>query len=119
MAEPTIAQVFGAGATRLANGAAAPSAGLFIPDSVLMNAGLTTPSTATAEGHLVAVLIQAKGYLSQANFDANVDQSIYVADGFTSFQNRGPNNDNYRIDQPFVISLARLDNVSTVDPNNY
>lgn len=117
--EPTISQVFGTGATRLANGAAAPSAGLFIPDSALVAAGLTSPSTATAEGHLVAVLIQVKGYLSQANFDANVDQSIYVADGFTSFQTRGTNNDNYRIDQPFVVNLARLDDGTTINPNNY
>jgi hypothetical protein len=119
MAEPTITQIFGTGATRLANGAAAPSAGLFIPDSVLVATGLTTPNTATAEGHLVSILIKAKEYLSQTNFDSNVDQSIYIANGFTSFQTRGTNNDNYRIDQPFVINLARLDDGTVIDPNNY
>lgn len=119
MAEPTISQIFGTGAQRLANGAAAPSEGLFIPDSALIAAGLTTPTTATAEGHLVSILINAKQYLSQSNFDSNVDQSILITDGFTSFQQRGADNDNYRIDQPFVISLARSDDGATVDPNNY
>lgn len=119
MAEPTITQIFGTGATRLANGAAAPSAGLFIPDSVLVAAGLTSPTTATAEGHLVSILIQAKGYLTQTNFDANIDQSVLINDGFTSFQTRGTDNDNYRIDQPFVVSLARLDDGTVIDPNNY
>lgn len=117
--EPTLEQIFGSGATRLANGAAAPSAGLFIPDSALTAAGLTSPTTATAEGHLVALMIQAKTYLNQTNFDANTDQSILINNGFTSFQTRGSNNDKYRIDQPFVVNLARLDDGTAIDPNNY
>ncbi|QYX30061.1 hypothetical protein [Sphaerospermopsis torques-reginae] len=117
--EPTISQVFGTGATRLANAAAAPSAGLFIPDSVFVATGLTAPATATAEGHLVSLLIQAKNYLTQTKFDANIDQSIFIADGFTSFQQRGTDNDNYRIDQPFVVNLARIDDGTTINPNNY
>lgn len=119
MAEPTITQIFGTGATRLANGAAAPSAGLFVPDSVLIAAGLSTPATATAEGHLVALLVRVASYLTQTNFDSDTDQSIYVGTGFTSFQTRGANNDNYRVDQPFVFNLARLDDGQAVNPNNY
>lgn len=119
MPQPTVEQIFGPGATRLANGAAAPSAGLFIPDSALVAAGLGSPSTATAEGHLVALCINAKTYLTQAAFDSNIDQSIYVSDGFSNFTTRGTNNDPYRIDQPFVFNLAKIDSGATIDPDNY
>ncbi len=118
MAEPTLAQVFGTGAVRLASAAAAPSDGLFIPDTALQAAGLATPSTASAEGHLVGVILNAKGYLTQANFDANTDQSLLVTDGFSSFTTRGTNNDSYRLDQ-LTISLAKLDTSSAIDPDNY
>ncbi|OYD93133.1 hypothetical protein CDG76_20790 [Nostoc sp. 'Peltigera membranacea cyanobiont' 210A] len=118
MAEPTLVQVFGTGTVRLANAAAAPSAGLFIPDSALQGAGLATPSTATAEGHLVAIAVNAKNYLTQTNFDANIDQSLIVADGFSSFTTRGTDSTAYRQDQ-LTLSLAKIDTGSTIDPDNY
>ncbi|MDZ8095941.1 MAG: hypothetical protein RMZ42_28980 [Nostoc sp. DedQUE05] len=118
MAEPTLVQIFGAGTTRLASGATTPSAGLFIPDSALQTAGLSTPSTATAEGHLVAIAVNAKSYLTQPNFDANIDQSLIVTDGFSSFTTRGTNNTPYRQDQ-LTLSLAKIDTNSTIDPDNY
>lgn len=118
MAEPTIVQIFGTGATRLANGATTSSAGLFIPDSALTAAGLATPSTATAEGHLVAIAINAKSYLTQANFDGNIDQSIIIADGFSSFTTRGTDNTAYRQDQ-LTLSLAKIDTGASIDPDNY
>lgn len=116
MSEPTLVQIFGTGTTRLASGAAAPSSGLFIPDSALISAGLTTPTTATAEGHLVAVVINAESYLTQANFDANVDQSLIITDDFSSFTNRGSTR--YRQDQK-TISLVRIDSGSTLNPGDY
>jgi hypothetical protein len=118
MAEPTLVQILGTGTTRLASGATAASAGLFIPDSALIAAGLATPTTATAEGHLVALLLAAKSYLNQANFDVNTDQSILIADGFSSFTTRGTNNTPYRQDQ-ITLSLAKIDNGATIDPDNY
>jgi phosphate-selective porin len=118
MAEPTIAQIFGTGATRLASGATAPSAGLFIPDTALQAAGLATPTTATAEGHLAAVVIKAESHLTQANFDANIDQSIYISKGYSSFVTRGTNNDDYRVNQ-LTINLATIDTNNTIDPDNY
>ncbi|MEH2307004.1 hypothetical protein [Nostoc sp.] len=118
MADPTFVQVFGTGATRLANGATTSSAGLFIPDSALTAAGLATPSTATAEGHLVAIAINAKSYLSQTNFDANIDQSLVISEGFSSFTNRGTDNTRYRTDQ-LTLSLAKVDTAATIDPDNY
>ncbi|MFN6486613.1 MULTISPECIES: hypothetical protein [unclassified Nostoc] len=116
MAEPTIVQIFGTGATRLASGATAPSAGLFIPDTALQAAGLATPTTASAEGHFTAILLNGKTYLTQANFDANTDQSLLLADGYSSFTTRGTTN--YRVDQ-VTVSLAKIDTGATLDPDNY
>ncbi|BAY08616.1 hypothetical protein [Calothrix sp. NIES-2098] len=118
MAEPTIAQIFGTGATRLASGASAPSAGLFIPDTALIAAGLTTPTTASGEGHFVAVLINGQTYLTQTAFDSNIDQSIYVSTGFSSFTTRGTDNDPYTVRQ-LTINLAKLDDGSTLNPGDY
>lgn len=118
MSEPTIAQIFGTGATRLSNAAPAPSGGLFIPDSVLVAAGLTSPSTANAEGLLTAIILQAKTFLFQANFDANINQSIYIEDGFASFVGRGTNNISYRVDS-INFNLAKIDTNSTINPNDY
>lgn len=116
MSEPTLVQILGTGTTRLASGATTSTSGLFIPDSVLTSAGLATPSTATAEGHLVALLLAAKSYLTQTNFDANTDQSILIADGFSSFTTRGTTN--YRQDQ-ITVSLSKVDTSATIDPDNY
>ncbi len=118
MAEKTIAQIFGTGATRLATAAAAPSSGLFIPDSALVAVGLATPSTATAEGHLIAIVLQAATTLTQSAFDANTDQSVYVSNGFSSFTTRGTNNNPYRVDQ-LTFNLAKVDSGATLDPDDY
>ncbi len=116
MVEKTIAQVFGTGTVRLANGAAAPSAGLFIPDSALVTAGLATPSTATAEGHLSAIILNAKTTLTQEAFNADTDQSIYISSGFSSFITRGTAA--YRVDQ-ITLNLGKLDTGATLDPDDY
>ena len=118
MSEPTIVQIFGTGATRLASGATTPTSGLFIPDSALVTAGLTTPTTASAEGHLAAVIVNAESYLTDANFTANIDQSIIVADSFSSFTTRGTSNTSYRQDQK-TISFAKLDTSTSINPGDY
>lgn len=118
MAEPTLVQIFGTGTTRLASGAAAPSAGLFIPDSALIAASLADPTTASAEGHLAAILLAAQSYLTQTNFDANTDQSITIINGFSSFTTRGTNNDAYRVDQ-LTVNLAKIDTGATLDADSY
>ncbi|MBE9202111.1 MULTISPECIES: hypothetical protein [unclassified Nodularia (in: cyanobacteria)] len=118
MAEKTVAETFGAGAARLASGVTTSESGLFIPDSALVTSGLATPATATAEGHLAAILVGAQSALTQSSYDTNIDQSLYLAPGFASFTTRGVDNDPYRIDQ-IVISLAKLDSGSTIDPSAY
>ncbi|MEA5515529.1 hypothetical protein [Nodularia sp. UHCC 0506] len=117
MAEPTIEEVFGIGTTRLASGEAAPGAGLFIPDSALVVSGLTTPGTATAEGHLVSILLGAKSYLNQSNFDANLDQSIIIENGFSSITQRGEALAEYRND-PLTINLWKS-STNIRNPNDY
>lgn len=109
-------QILGTGATRLASSAAAPSAGLFIPDSLLISAGLTNPTTSTAESHIVAILKLLKNNLTQTTYDSDNDNSIYVTDGFASFTTRGTTL--YRVDQ-IILNLAKIDTQSTLDPTAY
>lgn len=109
MAEPTLVQVFGTGATQ-------DSSTLTIQKSALT--GLTASGSNSAEALLVAIILKAQSYLTQANFDANIDQSIYAANGFSSFTTRGTNNDAYRVDQ-ITFNLAKLDTGSTLDPDDY
>lgn len=109
MAEPTLTDIFGANAVQDATT-------ITITKSDLT--GLTASSNNTGESLLVAIALKAQAYLSQTNFDANIDQSIYIADGFPTFAFRGTNNDQYRVDQ-LTINLAKLDTAGTIDPNNY
>lgn len=118
MAEPTLQQVFGAGAVRLASAAAAPSSGLFIPDSALITTGLTAPSTGTAEGHFVAIVKNAQSYLSQSNFDLNAEQSLIIANGYPGFTTKGTDPTQLRQNQ-LTLSLAKIDNDSTINPSDY
>ncbi|WP_448268690.1 hypothetical protein [Nostoc sp. DSM 114159] len=118
MSEPTLVQIFGAGATRLSNGATTTTSGLFIPDSAFVAAGLSTPATASAEAHLTSIVVNAESYLTQANFDSNIDQSLIVADGYPGFTTRGTNNTQYRLDQK-TISFAKVDTGSTINPGDY
>lgn len=109
MAEPTLTQVFGAGATQ-------DSTTLTILKSDLT--GLTASGSNTAESLLAAINLKAQSYLSQTNFDSNTDQSIYISNGFSSFTTRGTNNDAYRVDQ-LTMNLAKIDSNSTLDPDSY
>jgi hypothetical protein len=109
MAEPTLQDVFGANATQ--NGTT-----LTITKADLT--GLTASSNNTAESLLVALILKAFAYLTQTNFESNIDQSIYLANGFPSFTNRGTDNTQYRVDQ-ININLAKIDNDGTIDADDY
>ncbi|MBD2568368.1 hypothetical protein [Anabaena lutea] len=109
MAEPTITQVFGSGASQTATTVTITKADL---------PGLTASPSNTAESLLAAIILFAKSFLTQTAFDANTDQSIYIETGFASFTNRGTNNDSYRVDQ-LTINLAKIDSGSTLDPDDY
>ncbi|MBD2692640.1 hypothetical protein [Anabaena catenula] len=109
MAVPTIAEVFGSGASQTATTITIAKADL---------PGLTASSSNTAESLLVGIILAAQAFLTQAAFGANIDQSTYIESGFPSFTNRGTNNDSYRVDQ-LTISLAKLDSGATLDPDDY
>jgi hypothetical protein len=109
MAEPTLQQIFGAGASQTLTTLTITKADL---------TGLTSSANNTAESLLVAILLKAQAYLSQANFDADIDQSIVITDGFSSFTTRGANNTAYRTDSK-TINLSKVDASATIDPDDY
>ncbi|MHC5763076.1 hypothetical protein [Nostoc sp.] len=108
MAELTLQQVFGANATQDATT-------LTIHKADLPN--ITSPSN-TAESLLTGILLQGQTQLTKTNFDGNLDESIYVESGFPGFVFRGTNNDSYRVDS-LTVSLAKLDTVGTINPDDY
>ncbi|AFY48897.1 hypothetical protein Nos7524_3094 [Nostoc sp. PCC 7524] len=109
MAEPTLVQVFGENASQTSTTITITKADL---------TGLTASANNTAESLLVAINLKAKEYLTQTNFDANIDQSIVVADGFSSLTTRGTNNTPYRTDQ-ITVSFSKVDSNATIDPDDY
>lgn len=111
MAEPTLVQVFGTGAVQDANT-------ITIQKSALATVGLTVAASNKAESILAAILLLARNHLTQANFDADIDYSIIVENGFSSFTTRGTNNTSYRTDQ-LTVTLAKPDSGSTLDPDDY
>ncbi|NJO61352.1 MAG: hypothetical protein HC836_24785 [Richelia sp. RM2_1_2] len=109
MAEPTLQDVFGASVTQ-------DDYYLTITKSDFSN--LTATANNTAESLLVALLLKAKDYLNQANFDANLDQSILIESGLSSFLGRGVDNTTYRTDS-MTVSLAKIDTTGALNPDDY
>ncbi|MEH2258321.1 hypothetical protein [Nostoc sp.] len=109
MAELTLVEVFGTGATQ-------DSSSITIQKAALPR--LTASASNSAESLLTGIVLMAQTNLAQTNFDANVDQSIYIGPGYPSFTNRGTNNDQYRVDQ-IIVNLAKIDTASVIDPDNY
>lgn len=109
MAEPTLTQVFGAGATQTATTITIVKADL---------PGLTASATNRAESLIVGILLKALPGLTKAGFEADTNQNIYIESGYPAFSFRGTNNDSYRIDQ-LTVNLAKLDTLATIDPDDY
>ncbi len=109
MAEPTLIQVFGNSATQ--TGTTITIAKADLP-------GLTASSTNSAESLMVGILLKAQSTLSKTSFDANIDQSLYIEPGYSSFAYRGVDNSQYRVDQ-LTVNLTKIDTTSTIDPDNY
>lgn len=107
-AEPTLQQVFGAGATQDATTLTILKANL---------TGLTASANNTAESLLVGIVIKAKSFLTTTNQESNPEQSITIADGYApSFAVR--NNTTYRQDD-ITISLQKSAGDTTIDPDDY
>jgi len=109
MAEPTLQEIFGASALQDLDS-------ITIAKSDLV--GLIADAENTGESIVAALVLKIKSSLSQTNFDNNLDQSIYVENGFPNFVFRGDNNEQYRVDQ-LTVNFAKLDENETVNPNDY
>lgn len=109
MAEPTLQDVFGAGASQTSTTITIAKADL---------PGLTASANNSVESLIVGLLLKAKVALSQNSFESNIDQSIYIENGFPTFTFRGTNNSSYRVDQ-FTVNLSKLDTAGTIDPDDY
>lgn len=109
MPEPSLAAVFGAGASQTATTITILKADL---------PGLTASANNTPESLLAGILLKAQAGLPKTGFDADINQSIYIDIGYPTFTFRGTNNDSYRVDQ-LTVNLAKPDTASTIDPDNY
>ncbi len=113
MAEPTITQIFGSAATQTGTE-------ITISKTDLQAVGLTPSASNTAESLLAAVMLLARNYLTQANFDSNPDQSVTILPGFNSIIQRDDGTGNFiefRQNQ-FNLNLHKLDS-ATLDPDDY
>lgn len=112
MAEPSLQQIFGAGATQTATT-------LSIAKTDLAAVSLTASATNTAESLLVALLLLAKASLTPATLETNLDQSVSVAESDFNFQTLVTrNNQTYR-QSTYSINLQKLDQGNIIDPDDY
>jgi hypothetical protein len=112
MAEPTLQNIFGASATQSATT-------LTITKADLAAVGLTASATNSAEALFTALILLAKSYLTQTNFDANTDQSVLI--DFPSFNAQSlvtRNNQQYR-QHVVTVNLYKPDNNAAIDPDDY
>ncbi|MBL1199898.1 MAG: hypothetical protein FWK04_12620 [Nostoc sp. GBBB01] len=111
MAEPTLTDVFGAGAEQ-------DEDTLTIQKSSLAGVGLTPSANNTAEALFVAVTLQAQQALSEESRDENIDQSIAVTDGFQPTTTTR-NNAIYLRNTISVEVDKLLPNATIIDPDDY
>ncbi|MFM6880377.1 MAG: hypothetical protein ACKPKK_06970 [Dolichospermum sp.] len=111
MPEPTLTEVFGAGATQTATT-------ITISKEALTTVGLTATTTNSAESLLAAILLIAKNNLTETKYELNVDQSIVIGNGFRSTTVRGNNNTPYVTDQ-LTVNFSKIDPQTPLDPNDY
>lgn len=110
MAEPTLAQVFGANSSQTATQ-------LIISKADLATVGLNPSSNNTPESLIVAIILLSKQYLQTSNQESNPDIQITIEDsGFPQIITR--NNQRYR-QVTFNVNLQKTDEDSEIEPNDY
>lgn len=112
MAEPTLTEVFGTGATQTATSVTILKADLAVT-------GLTASGSNKAESLLAAIVLKAKTALGDSTFNSNVDQSVTIAPGFNSIVQKTDSNGTateYRQFQ-FTVNFHKLD-ASVLDPDD-
>lgn len=107
MAEPTVPQVFGPNATQT-------TTQLTITKEDLTAVGLTVADTVPADKLFGALFLLARNYYTQANQEANEDQSIRISDSFTNFTTVG--NNSYR-EFAYTVFVRVPDTQSLFDPD--
>jgi len=107
MAEPTLAQIFGANATQ-------DSTTLTIHKADL--AGLTPVAMNTAESLLAGIAVTAQSTLTSANQTSNTDQSIVITDSNDNIVTRS--SVAYRR-KTKIITFDKVDTGSAFDPDDY
>ncbi|QLE55660.1 hypothetical protein [Nostoc sp. TCL26-01] len=114
MAEPTLIEVFGTGATQDATT-------LTIQKSALATVGLTVAATNKPEALLTAIVKLGAVSLTSTNRDSNIDQSITIdADNTPSFTTRinGTTTATY-IRDTISIELDKPYSSTGIDPDDY
>lgn len=109
MAEPTLIQVFGNGATQDANT-------LTISKADLVTVGLTVSANNTAESLVVALIKLWQLQLTATNQENNPEQGLTIETGFPTYVSR--NDQQYRQDSK-TINIQKLDTTTDVDPDDY
>lgn len=113
MAEPTIIDIFGAGATQSATT-------ITINKADLASVGLTASASNTAESLLAAIVLNAKSALTQTGFDTNSDQSITVERGFDSITQRDDGSGSFIsvVQNQLNVNLHKISNTA-ISANDY
>lgn len=111
MSEPSLQEVFGAGATQDVNT-------FTIAKADLVAVGLTANANNKAEGLLVAILLLAKATLTTDRQAINPEQSITIEEGFGGDTLVQRNNQTYR-QKTYSTNLQKLDAQLTIDPDDY
>ncbi|MEM7717101.1 MAG: hypothetical protein AAF349_26720 [Cyanobacteria bacterium P01_A01_bin.68] len=109
MAEPTLTEIFGAGATQDIDK-------LTIDKNNLVAIGLTASANNTAESLFAAIVALAQGTLTATRQETHIEQSIVIEDNLESLTTR---NDQLYRQLTKSISFDKLDNQSSFDPDDY
>jgi hypothetical protein len=114
MAEPTLQQVFGSGATQDATT-------LTILKSDLQTVGLTLTVDTAAEKLITAILKLAAMTLTSTNRDSNIDQSVLVdVDNSPAFATRVNGNTNMTyIRSTITVELDKAYSSTGINPDDY
>lgn len=113
MAEPTLTNVLGSGASQTATT-------ITIDKNDLATVGLTPDANNAAESLLAAMILLAKNSLTEVSFGNNPDQSITITNGFDSIIQRDDgagNLSNVRQNQ-LTINFHKPD-AGAIDPDDY
>ncbi|MEA5516208.1 hypothetical protein [Nodularia sp. UHCC 0506] len=109
--EPTLQAVFGANAVQDATT-------ITLTKADFAALGFVSSADNTAESIFAAIVLNAKPQLTQAGFEANIDQSIVIENSFPNITNRGVSAAEYRND-PLTINLWKPSTGTVLNPMDY